>query len=185
MPNGRRHVRTGRPPGARPGNTQTVKHGLRRAAFLDHRRMVVATIREAREAIRELRRRPANACATATSALHLRAMLRAETCQPIRCQKCSAPIQCGDDCRDLNSGRRHPRRRWSCGQGECASGFGRPLTYYCSTACRWRHRRARLHVSPKPRKCAACRQTFTPQRSDAKTCGGPCRQALYRRRLAA
>jgi hypothetical protein len=51
----RRHVRTGRPPGARPGNTQTVKHGLRRAAFVAHRKAVAAVIREALALMRELR----------------------------------------------------------------------------------------------------------------------------------
>jgi hypothetical protein len=55
MPNDRRHVKTGRPPGAKPGNIQTVKHGLRRAAFVAHRRAVVAVIREARALLRELR----------------------------------------------------------------------------------------------------------------------------------
>ena len=54
-PAARPHRRTGRPPAARSGNTQTVKHGLRRAAFVEHRRMVVAMIREARALILELR----------------------------------------------------------------------------------------------------------------------------------
>jgi hypothetical protein len=49
------HCRTGRPRGAKPGNTQTVKHGLRRATFVEHRRTVVAAIREARALVRELR----------------------------------------------------------------------------------------------------------------------------------
>jgi hypothetical protein len=55
MPNDRRHVRTGRPPGAKPGNTQTVKHGLRRAAFVEHRKLVTMAIREARALVREFR----------------------------------------------------------------------------------------------------------------------------------
>jgi hypothetical protein len=54
-PAARPHRRTGRPPGAKPGNTQTVKHGLRRAVFVEHRRAVVAMIREARALVRELR----------------------------------------------------------------------------------------------------------------------------------
>jgi hypothetical protein len=45
--------------------------------------------------------------------------------------------------------------------------------------------RAPLHVAPEPRQCATCGVAFTPQRSDARTCGPACRQALYRKRLTA
>jgi hypothetical protein len=107
------------------------------------------------------------------------------TCRSIHCQRCGDAIQCGDLCHDLSSGSGRPRRRWSCGKGECASGLGRRLVYHCSTACYWRHRRARMRMAPKPRQCATCGKTFTPQRFDAKTCGSACRQALYRKRLAA
>jgi hypothetical protein len=48
------HVRTGRPPGARPGNTQTVKHGLKTAAMIENRRAFVALMKATRQAIREL-----------------------------------------------------------------------------------------------------------------------------------
>jgi hypothetical protein len=51
----RRHVRTDRPPGARPGNTQTVKHGLKTAAMIENRRTFATLIREARALMRELR----------------------------------------------------------------------------------------------------------------------------------
>ena len=49
------HCRTGRPPGARPGNTQTVKHGLKSAAMIENRRAFAAMLRAARQAIREAR----------------------------------------------------------------------------------------------------------------------------------
>lgn len=106
------------------------------------------------------------------------------TCQPIHCSKCDSAIQCDDGYIDVGSGygRLGP---FLCGNDKCVSGKGRWIIHYCSTACRWRHRRARLRVAPKPRKCATCRKTFTPQRSDAKTCGSACRQTLYRRRLIA
>jgi len=46
-----------------------------------------------------------------------------------------------------------------------------------------RHRRARLHVAAKPRKCKACGKRFTPLRSHALTCSSKCRQARYMKRL--
>jgi hypothetical protein len=113
------------------------------------------------------------------------------TCQPVHCKKCGDAIQCGDWCIDISSGTGRLKRHWQCGKRGtvdahgCSSGLGRGLVYHCSTACYWRRRRARLRVAPKPRKCATCRKTFTPQRSDAKTCGSACRQMLYRRRLIA
>jgi hypothetical protein len=51
----RRHVRTGRPQGAKIGNTQTVKHGLKTAAMFENRRTYVALTKAAREAIRAAR----------------------------------------------------------------------------------------------------------------------------------
>jgi hypothetical protein len=51
----RRHVRTGRPPGAQPGNRQTVKHGLKTAAMFENRRTFAALMKAARDAIRDAR----------------------------------------------------------------------------------------------------------------------------------
>jgi hypothetical protein len=53
------HRRTGRPPGARPGNQQTLKHGLTTAAFRAHRHVITAAIREARRLARDLAVDPA------------------------------------------------------------------------------------------------------------------------------
>ena len=50
----RPHRRTGRPPGAKPGNTQTVKHGLKSAVMIENRRTFAALMRAARQALREL-----------------------------------------------------------------------------------------------------------------------------------
>jgi hypothetical protein len=47
------HRRTGKPRGARPGNAQTVKHGLKTAAMIENRRAYVALMKAAREAIRD------------------------------------------------------------------------------------------------------------------------------------
>jgi predicted nucleic acid-binding Zn ribbon protein len=94
------------------------------------------------------------------------------------------PIHCGERCRDLTSGYGRPIPRYVCGVGECASGIGRRLTYHCSRACYWRHRRARSRVAPRSRKCAWCGSRFTPQRrADARTCSSKCRQTLYRQRV--
>ena len=49
------HRRTGRRPGAPKGSANALKHGLRMAVFVEHRRSVVAAIREARALLRELR----------------------------------------------------------------------------------------------------------------------------------
>jgi hypothetical protein len=116
-------------------------------------------------------------------ASHLAAMSRVETepCQPVHCLKCGVAIRCGDACRNLASGYVRHLRRWSCGKGDCATGFGRYLVYHCSQACYWRHRRARPRTAVKPRQCAVCGKTFTPRRSDARMCSGTCRQARYRR----
>jgi hypothetical protein len=116
--------------------------------------------------------------------LHFRAMSRPEIepCQPARCVNCGAEIRCGEVCRDLShgTGRAH---RLRCGKGKCATGLGRLITYHCSRACYWRHRRARLHAAAKPRKCKACGKRFTPLRSHALTCSSKCRQARYMKRL--
>jgi hypothetical protein len=53
--NRRRHVRTGRRPGPPKGSANAFKHGLRRAAFVAHRKAFAAMIREARALMRELR----------------------------------------------------------------------------------------------------------------------------------
>lgn len=71
-----------------------------------------------------------------------------------------------------------------------------PVPRYCTDLCRrlaaadrQRQRRAaqRYGVTrankvnkPKPMKCAACGKSFTPTRSDAKTCSPRCRKALSR-----
>jgi hypothetical protein len=49
------HRRTGKPPGARPGNQQTLKHGLWSAAYVAHRAVVTKAIREANRLAREAR----------------------------------------------------------------------------------------------------------------------------------
>jgi hypothetical protein len=48
------HRRTGKPPGARPGNTQALKHGLTTAAFRVRRAAVTKAIREANRLARDL-----------------------------------------------------------------------------------------------------------------------------------
>jgi hypothetical protein len=53
--NRRRHdVPTGRRNGAPDGNANAVRHGLRSAAFVTHRAVVVKAIREVRALIRDL-----------------------------------------------------------------------------------------------------------------------------------
>jgi hypothetical protein len=114
-------------------------------------------------------------------------MKREFICEPVRCVECGATIRCGDECKDRNSrngpygdyGFHPPDHRWLCNR---CSGGGRWRIYHCSSACYWRHRRARLRAVVKPRKCAACGKKFTPRRSDAKACSNACRQALFRRR---
>jgi hypothetical protein len=109
-------------------------------------------------------------------------MSRAEvSCEPVCCTNCRAAIRCGYVCRDVNSGSGRPRR-WQCGKHGCASRYGRVLTYHCTSACYWRHRRARLRAIVLPRKCAGCGEKFAPRRSEARTCSSACRQALYRQR---
>jgi hypothetical protein len=78
-------------------------------------------------------------------------MSRAEisTCQPAQCTKCRAEIRCDEVCCDLNFG---TGRAWRLRCLDCV-GYGRFLTYHCSTACYWRHRRARLRKPVKPRRC--------------------------------
>jgi hypothetical protein len=49
------HRRTGRPRGPPKGSANAFKHGLRQTAFVEHRRVVVAMIREARALVRKLR----------------------------------------------------------------------------------------------------------------------------------
>jgi hypothetical protein len=50
------HRRTGKPPGAKPGNQQTLKHGLWSAKFVAHRAVVTTALREARRLARPRRR---------------------------------------------------------------------------------------------------------------------------------
>jgi hypothetical protein len=53
----------------------------------------------------------------------------------------------------------------------------------CSEACARRIRRdLRQRTRPLVR-CCACRESFQPTRSDARTCSSPCRQWSYRQRL--
>ena len=105
-------------------------------------------------------------------------MLRPE-CEPAHCTGCGVEICCGEVCRDLSYGTGRARRL-RCGRGKCATGV-RLITYYCSKACYWRHRRARLRKPVEPRRCQACGVRFTPRHSHARTCSNACRQALYRR----
>ena len=49
----RPHRRTGKPPGAKPGNQQTLKHGLWSAKYVAHRAAVTRAIREAKRLARE------------------------------------------------------------------------------------------------------------------------------------
>jgi hypothetical protein len=51
-------------------------------------------------------------------------------------------------------------------------------SFHCLKAI-YRRRRAR---TPSPIACAVCGKSFTPHRSDAKVCGGACRQKAYRDR---
>ena len=53
---------------------------------------------------------------------------------------------------------------------------------YCSAACQYEASKAARRVKPSQRKCKVCGKTFTPKRSDAKTCTDRCRQALRRRK---
>jgi hypothetical protein len=55
MANKRPHRWTGRPTGAPIGNANARRHGLRRAAFIEHRKLVTLAIREARALVREIR----------------------------------------------------------------------------------------------------------------------------------
>jgi hypothetical protein len=51
----RRHVRTGRPRGARPGNTNALKHGRQSRAHIERRRALMTLLRQAREAVAKAR----------------------------------------------------------------------------------------------------------------------------------
>jgi hypothetical protein len=103
-----------------------------------------------------------------------------EPCRPTKCTRCGALIECGFQCVDLNGGSGHPKRKIVCGQGDCATGLGRRLMYYCSQACEWRHRRARNRV--KQLTCAVCVQPFLTTRRDTRYCSNACRQEAYRER---
>jgi hypothetical protein len=74
-------------------------------------------------------------------------------------------------------------RRWSCGKRAARPGSGDGWSTIAPRRAAG-VRCAQLSTPPKPRKCAECRKTFTLQRSDAKTCGSACRQALYRRHIS-
>jgi hypothetical protein len=50
IPFTRRHVRTGKPRGARPGNTNAFKHGRRSKAHVERRKALVWLMRKVREA---------------------------------------------------------------------------------------------------------------------------------------
>jgi hypothetical protein len=101
------------------------------------------------------------------------------TCRSVHCVRCGRAIRCGHHCMGSNRA-----RRWLCGQGDCASGLGRKMTFWCSSACYGRARRARIRVEPRPRRCAApgCLKRFTPQRSIGRFCSGACRQRAFRQR---
>jgi hypothetical protein len=47
MPNRRPHRRTDRPKGPPLGNSRALRHGLKSAVFVEHRRAVTKAIREA------------------------------------------------------------------------------------------------------------------------------------------
>jgi hypothetical protein len=110
-----------------------------------------------------------------------------EPCKPAHCAGCGAVIACGSWCIDVYAGRGgakgHPsgKRKLVCGaQNRYCGGPGRPLTYHCSRACEWRHRRARNRV--KQLICVVCNQPFLSTRRDAKYCSDAHRQEAYRER---
>jgi hypothetical protein len=47
----RRHVRTGRPPGAPKGNIHRLVHGLRSSEFVEGRRALMSLLRRAKQAM--------------------------------------------------------------------------------------------------------------------------------------
>jgi hypothetical protein len=50
----------------------------------------------------------------------------------------------------------------------------------CSWECEGERRNARRRVQHEAKVCANCGETFTPKRSDARTCSDRCRTALNR-----
>lgn len=51
---------------------------------------------------------------------------------------------------------------------------------YCSTNCSWEHEKDRARRATKPKKCAVCKQLFTPE-GKAKTCSFVCRKKAEKR----
>ena len=59
---------------------------------------------------------------------------------------------------------------------------------FCSDGCRWtfhNHQRHKRSAAARVKVCEVCGETFTPSRSDAKTCSDACRQKAYRQRARA
>jgi hypothetical protein len=78
----RRHVRTGRPQGAKISNTQTVKHGLKTAAMFENRRTYAALMKAAREAPQGSKNASKNGQPEAAFRLEIRANGRARLFRP-------------------------------------------------------------------------------------------------------
>ncbi len=68
-------------------------------------------------------------------------------------------------------------------QVESFTGFCHTCCNACARKIHGRNRRERL-ARRRTRECEVCGETFTPPRSDAKTCSPACRQKAYRRRRA-
>jgi hypothetical protein len=51
---------------------------------------------------------------------------------------------------------------------------------HCSLACMYEAEKASRRVMPTEKTCEVCDKSFTPRRSDAKTCSDKCRQSLSR-----
>ena len=80
----------------------------------------------------------------------------------------------------------------------CSPGWGKGHpTFYCKTCerpvyyakrtnlpryCCWRCQYIARLVCPVSIACSVCGKTFTPPRTDARTCSPACRQKAYRRR---
>ncbi len=65
-------------------------------------------------------------------------------------------------------------RRWWWGYAS------NPGVWVCSPECRRERDARRRRIEPKPKVCEVCGETFTPKRSDARTCSDRCRQRLRR-----
>ena len=57
--------------------------------------------------------------------------------------------------------------------------------WVCSSECEAERANAKRRVQPEPKICEVCGKSFTPKRSDARTCSDRCRQRLRRSRVNA